>query len=190
VNRYMKLGLMGVTIVYSSGDYGVAGNGNQCCYYNNCYGGYLNAPNTGGAFSPSFPASVRLLSHDSKYFLTSRQLVSICNLRGSNPDCPGCICHCRRGSLRNSHLLWRWLQQPLCNPELSDFGSRDIFQETQAQLLLSLVCLPSFLSLSLNPLSLRSLSNNQTATTTPANPAASPISPPTVPTTSSTLMVS
>jgi len=58
-SRYMKLGLMGVTIVYSSGDNGVAGRDDTCCYYNNCYGGYMNAPGTGGGFSPSFPASVR-----------------------------------------------------------------------------------------------------------------------------------
>lgn len=29
-SEYMKLGLQGVTVVYSSGDYGVAGNGGQC----------------------------------------------------------------------------------------------------------------------------------------------------------------
>jgi tripeptidyl-peptidase-1 len=28
--EYMKLGLQGVTFLYSSGDYGVAGNGGQC----------------------------------------------------------------------------------------------------------------------------------------------------------------
>ncbi|KAI9845406.1 MAG: hypothetical protein M1837_004884 [Sclerophora amabilis] len=52
-NEYMKLGLMGVTILYSSGDYGVAGNGGQCI-----------DPTTGqynqggsGLFNPSFPGS-------------------------------------------------------------------------------------------------------------------------------------
>lgn len=29
-NEYLKLGLQGVTFVYSSGDYGVGGNGDQC----------------------------------------------------------------------------------------------------------------------------------------------------------------
>ncbi|OIW31229.1 Pro-kumamolisin [Coniochaeta ligniaria NRRL 30616] len=52
-NEYMKLGLMGVTTVYSSGDYGVAGNGGQCIdpltlAFNN---------GTDGIFNPSFPGS-------------------------------------------------------------------------------------------------------------------------------------
>jgi tripeptidyl-peptidase-1 len=29
-NEYLKLGLQGITFLYSSGDYGVAGNGGQC----------------------------------------------------------------------------------------------------------------------------------------------------------------
>jgi tripeptidyl-peptidase-1 len=29
-HEYMKLGLQGTTVLYSSGDYGVAGNGGQC----------------------------------------------------------------------------------------------------------------------------------------------------------------
>ncbi|KAI9757050.1 MAG: hypothetical protein M4579_003619 [Chaenotheca gracillima] len=52
-NEYMKLGLMGVTVLYSSGDYGVAGNGGQCI-----------DPTTGefndgssGIFNPSFPST-------------------------------------------------------------------------------------------------------------------------------------
>lgn len=49
--EYMKLGLQGVTILYSSGDYGVAGNGGQCIdpvtkQFNN---------GTSGIFNPSFP---------------------------------------------------------------------------------------------------------------------------------------
>jgi tripeptidyl-peptidase-1 len=52
-NEYMKLGLMGVTVVYSSGDYGVAGNGGQCIdsqtlAFNN---------GTDGIFNPSFPGT-------------------------------------------------------------------------------------------------------------------------------------
>jgi tripeptidyl-peptidase I len=35
-NEYMKLGLQGITILYSSGDNGVAGNGNVCCVSKNC----------------------------------------------------------------------------------------------------------------------------------------------------------
>ena len=37
-NEYMKLGLMGVSILYSSGDYGVAGNGGACSCMSPCYG--------------------------------------------------------------------------------------------------------------------------------------------------------
>ncbi|KAF9228451.1 hypothetical protein BS17DRAFT_877685 [Gyrodon lividus] len=49
--EYAKLGLMGVTVLYSSGDYGVAGNGGLC----------LNANGTqttdGTMFNPSFPGT-------------------------------------------------------------------------------------------------------------------------------------
>ncbi|KAH9924575.1 subtilisin-like protein [Fomitopsis serialis] len=48
--EYAKLGLMGVTVLYSSGDYGVAGNGEAC----------LNASGQedwfGHVFAPGFPA--------------------------------------------------------------------------------------------------------------------------------------
>jgi len=37
-NEYMKLGLMGVSILYSSGDYGVAGNGGACSCMSPRYG--------------------------------------------------------------------------------------------------------------------------------------------------------
>ena len=51
--EYMKLGLAGTTILYSSGDYGVAGNGGQCIdpttkQLNN---------GTSGMFNPSFPGT-------------------------------------------------------------------------------------------------------------------------------------
>ncbi|KAG1738203.1 subtilisin-like protein, partial [Suillus lakei] len=50
-NEYAKLGLMGVTFLYSSGDAGVGGNGGYC----------LNADGTpsadGTIFNPSFPAT-------------------------------------------------------------------------------------------------------------------------------------
>ncbi|KAI9871485.1 MAG: hypothetical protein M1830_002862, partial [Pleopsidium flavum] len=50
--EYMKLGLQGVTVLYSSGDFGVAGNSGQCIdpvtkMYNN---------GTSGIFNPSFPS--------------------------------------------------------------------------------------------------------------------------------------
>jgi len=51
-NEYMKLGLMGVSVLYSSGDYGVAGNGGQCIGAN---GNYNNG--TSGRFNPAFPSS-------------------------------------------------------------------------------------------------------------------------------------
>ena len=51
--EYAKLGLQGVSVLYSSGDYGVAGNGGQCIdpvthQYNN---------GTSGLFNPSFPST-------------------------------------------------------------------------------------------------------------------------------------
>ncbi|KAG9246746.1 peptidase S8/S53 domain-containing protein [Calycina marina] len=55
-NEYMKLGLAGTTFVYSSGDYGVAGNGGQCCTKAKCAGGTYNSGST-GTFNPAFPAT-------------------------------------------------------------------------------------------------------------------------------------
>ncbi|KAL8835046.1 MAG: hypothetical protein Q9170_003474 [Blastenia crenularia] len=55
-NEYMKLGLAGVTILYSSGDYGVAGNGGQCCTKAKCAGGTYNS-GASGTFNPSFPGT-------------------------------------------------------------------------------------------------------------------------------------
>ncbi|GAB7357268.1 hypothetical protein MBLNU459_g8240t2 [Dothideomycetes sp. NU459] len=51
-NEYMKLGLLGTTFLYSSGDYGVAGNGGQCL---NANGTYNNG--SSGRFNPSFPGT-------------------------------------------------------------------------------------------------------------------------------------
>jgi tripeptidyl-peptidase-1 len=53
-NEYMKLGMQGVTVIYSSGDYGVAGNGGQCCTKPMCAGGTYNTGRS-GTFNPSFP---------------------------------------------------------------------------------------------------------------------------------------
>ncbi|MCJ1404465.1 hypothetical protein MMC11_007690 [Xylographa trunciseda] len=55
-NEYMKLGMAGVTIIYSSGDNGVAGNGAQCCTKAKCAGGTYNAGGS-GTFNPSFPGT-------------------------------------------------------------------------------------------------------------------------------------
>ena len=52
----MKLGLAGVSVLYSSGDYGVAGNGGECCVSPGCAGGELNGGGT-GSFNPSFPGT-------------------------------------------------------------------------------------------------------------------------------------
>jgi tripeptidyl-peptidase-1 len=50
--EYLKLGLMGVSVLYSSGDYGVAGNGGQCIAAD---GTYNNGKS--GRFNPSFPGT-------------------------------------------------------------------------------------------------------------------------------------
>lgn len=52
----MKLGLAGTTFLYSSGDYGVAGNGGECCTKAKCAGGTYNS-GTSGTFNPAFPAT-------------------------------------------------------------------------------------------------------------------------------------
>ena len=51
-NEYMKLGLAGTTILYSSGDYGVAGNGGQCIGPDGTF-----TDGTSGKFNPSFPGT-------------------------------------------------------------------------------------------------------------------------------------
>ncbi len=52
-NEYMKLGLQGVTVLYSSGDSGVAGNRGQCIDANTTQ--YNNGTN--GLFNPGFPST-------------------------------------------------------------------------------------------------------------------------------------
>lgn len=52
-NEYMKLGLQGVSVVYSSGDFGVAGNGGRCI--DATTGAYNNGST--GIFNPSFPGT-------------------------------------------------------------------------------------------------------------------------------------
>jgi tripeptidyl-peptidase-1 len=53
-HEYMKLGLQGVSVVFPSGDFGVAGNKNQC--FDPLTGAYQPSYE-GGIFNPSFPAS-------------------------------------------------------------------------------------------------------------------------------------
>lgn len=64
-NEYMKLGLQGVTILYSSGDFGVAGNGGACIASN----GAFNNGST-GTFNPSFPGGCPWVTPPSPYLLT------------------------------------------------------------------------------------------------------------------------
>lgn len=52
-NEYAKLGLAGTTFVFSSGDYGVAGNGNMCVSDTT---GQLQNGSLGGVFTPAFPS--------------------------------------------------------------------------------------------------------------------------------------
>ena len=52
----MKLGMAGTTVLYSSGDYGVAGNGGQCCTNAKCAGGTYNNGGA-GTFNPAFPST-------------------------------------------------------------------------------------------------------------------------------------
>lgn len=51
--RYMKLGLMGTSVLYSSGDYGVSGNLGQCIGPT----GEYQDQSLGGRFNPSFPGT-------------------------------------------------------------------------------------------------------------------------------------
>ncbi|KUI73074.1 Aorsin [Cytospora mali] len=52
-DEYMKLALQGVTVIYSSGDFGVAGNGGQCI--DTVTGAFNNG--SSGMFNPSFPGT-------------------------------------------------------------------------------------------------------------------------------------
>ena len=53
--EYMKLGLQGVTVLYSSGDYGVAGNLGRCI--DPTTGNYTGTNAATGMFNPSFPGT-------------------------------------------------------------------------------------------------------------------------------------
>lgn len=52
--EYMKLGLQGISMVFASGDFGVAGNGNTC--FDPRTGAYQPGA-AGGIFNPSFPST-------------------------------------------------------------------------------------------------------------------------------------
>ncbi|KEZ39302.1 Tripeptidyl-peptidase sed1 [Scedosporium apiospermum] len=52
--EYMKLALQGVSMVFASGDFGVAGNKNQC--FDPLTGAYQHG-SLGGIFNPSFPST-------------------------------------------------------------------------------------------------------------------------------------
>ena len=58
--EYMKLGLQGVTVVYSSGDSGVSNRG--ACIYPSNVTNYTDISDYPGAFSPSYPASCPYLT--------------------------------------------------------------------------------------------------------------------------------
>lgn len=55
-NEYMKLGLMGVSVLYSSGDYGVGGNQGNCINGAGADAPYQNGT-LGGRFNPGFPST-------------------------------------------------------------------------------------------------------------------------------------
>ncbi|CAK7236917.1 hypothetical protein SCUCBS95973_009771 [Sporothrix curviconia] len=77
-NEYMKLGLQGVTIVYSSGDFGVAGNGDSCI--DPATGAYNNG--TSGLFNPSFPGTCPYVTS-----VGATQLLNGTSVRGAEAAC-------------------------------------------------------------------------------------------------------
>lgn len=52
--EYMKLGLQGISVIFPSGDFGVAGNANAC--FDPLTGAYQHG-SMGGIFNPSFPST-------------------------------------------------------------------------------------------------------------------------------------
>ncbi|EPE08375.1 subtilisin-like protein [Ophiostoma piceae UAMH 11346] len=77
-NEYMKLGLQGVTIVYSSGDFGVAGNGDTCI--DAATGAYNDG--SSGLFNPSFPGTCPYVTS-----VGATQLVNGTSVRGQEVAC-------------------------------------------------------------------------------------------------------
>jgi len=56
-HEYMKLGLQGTTVLYSSGDFGVAGNLNQCIGNSTGSNTTVYTDGSYGMFNPSFPST-------------------------------------------------------------------------------------------------------------------------------------
>ncbi|KIH89246.1 protease s8 tripeptidyl peptidase [Sporothrix brasiliensis 5110] len=77
-NEYMKLGLQGVTVIYSSGDFGVAGNGDACI--DATTGAYNNG--TSGLFNPSFPGTCPYVTS-----VGATELVNGTSVRGAESAC-------------------------------------------------------------------------------------------------------
>jgi tripeptidyl-peptidase-1 len=76
--EYMKLGLQGVTVLYSSGDNGVAGNGATCI--DPVTGAYNNG--TAGIFNPSFPGSCPYITS-----VGATQILNGSSVRGPESAC-------------------------------------------------------------------------------------------------------
>ena len=58
-HEIMKLGLMGHTVIFASGDFGVAGFPKSSANYNGCVNSAIqpNGPSSGAIFNPSFPSN-------------------------------------------------------------------------------------------------------------------------------------
>jgi len=81
-SEYMKLGLQGVSIIYSSGDFGVAGNGGVCI--DPLTGAYNNG--SSGIFNPSFPGSCPYVIS-----VGATQLLNGTSVRGQESACQDVI---------------------------------------------------------------------------------------------------
>lgn len=79
-NEYLKLGLAGTTILYSSGDYGVAGNSGQCCTEPACAGGTYNSGGA-GTFNPSFPGTCPYITS-----VGATQVKALTNVTTTSPE--------------------------------------------------------------------------------------------------------
>jgi tripeptidyl-peptidase I len=122
-HEYMKLGLQGVTFLYSSGDYGVAGGGGQCI--DTATGTFNNG--SSGMFNPTFPGGCPCKS---SLLGVPSWLLNIfrCHLCRCNSSQTWRQCHPTRRSCRERHLLRRWLLQRLFPPLLPGFRCQDILR--------------------------------------------------------------
>lgn len=80
--EYMKLGLQGVTVLYSSGDNGVAGNGATCL--DPLTGAFNNGSD--GIFNPSFPGSCPYVTS-----VGATQILNGSSVRGAESACQDVI---------------------------------------------------------------------------------------------------